>query len=42
MDPERCGEVFELVLGELERLAAQGFNASAIEAAVNSVEFTLR
>lgn len=42
VEPGRCGEVFDLVLTTLEGLQGSGFNASAIEAAINSIEFSLR
>ena len=35
-------QVEQLILSELERLAGTGFSATAIEAAVNSIEFSLR
>ncbi len=42
VDPGGCNEVFYLILSELAALHASGFNASAIEAAVNTIEFALR
>ena len=35
-------QVEELILGNLEQLAREGFSATAIEAAVNTIEFSLR
>ena len=35
-------QVESLILSQLEALAATGFSASAVEAAVNSIEFSLR
>ena len=35
-------QVESLIVSELEALATKGFSASAIEAAVNSIEFSLR
>ena len=32
----------ELILGNLEQLAREGFTPTAIEAAVNTIEFSLR
>ena len=37
-----CLQVEELILGNLEQLAREGFTSTAIEAAVNSIEFSLR
>lgn len=31
-----------LILGELERLEREGFSQTAVEAAVNTIEFSLR
>lgn len=42
VDPGGCNEVFDLILSELAALHSGGFNASAIEAAVNTIEFALR
>lgn len=38
----KCLQVIELILSELERLKTEGFTSSAIEAAVNGIEFDLR
>lgn len=35
-------QVEELILGNLEQLAREGFTSTAVEAAVNSIEFSLR
>ena len=35
-------QVEELILGTMEQLAREGFSSTAIEAAVNSIEFSLR
>ena len=35
-------QVEELILGTLEQLAREGFSSTAIEAAVNTIEFGLR
>ena len=35
-------QVEELILGNLEQLAREGFTSTAIEAAVNTIEFSLR
>lgn len=35
-------KVEALVLGELQRLEKEGFSATAVEAAVNTIEFSLR
>ena len=40
--PEDTGKVEELVMSELQRLAAEGFTQSSIEAAINTIEFSLR
>lgn len=37
-----CAQVEELVLSKLQELAKQGFSASATEAALNTIEFSLR
>ncbi len=42
MDPERSGEVEELILRTLERLVREGLPPELVEAAVNSTEFDLR
>jgi len=47
MAPMACvvaltAQVESLIISELEALAASGFSASAVEAAVNSIEFSLR
>jgi Zn-dependent M16 (insulinase) family peptidase len=39
---EDVGKVEQLILSELERLEKEGFTQSAIEAAVNTIEFSLR
>lgn len=40
--PENVEKVEELVMSELKRLSEEGFTADAIEAAVNTIEFSLR
>lgn len=40
--PFLVGQVEELIMTELERAAKDGFTSTAIEAAVNSIEFGLR
>lgn len=35
-------QVEELILGKLEECAREGFSATAVEAAVNTIEFSLR
>ncbi len=37
-----CGQVEDLVLSELEKLKNGGFSSTAVEAALNSIEFDLR
>lgn len=37
-----AAQVEQLVLSKLEELAASGFSSTAIEAAVNTIEFSLR
>ena len=37
-----CHQVEELVLSELEKLKKSGFTSTAVEAALNSIEFDLR
>ena len=37
-----CDQVEELVLSELEKLKKSGFTSTAVEAALNSIEFDLR
>jgi len=37
-----CVQVEDLVLGELEKLQKGGFSSTAVEAALNSIEFDLR
>lgn len=39
---EDAAQVEQLILSELERLEKEGFTQSAIEAAVNTIEFSLR
>lgn len=39
---EDAPKVEQLILSELERLEKEGFTQSAIEAAVNTIEFSLR
>ena len=39
---EDAGQVEALITAELTRLGQEGFSASAIEAAVNTIEFSLR
>lgn len=39
---EDAAKVEQLILSELERLEKEGFTQSAIEAAVNTIEFSLR
>jgi Zn-dependent M16 (insulinase) family peptidase len=40
--PGDAGKVEDLILGELARLGRDGFPAPAVEAAVNTIEFSLR
>eukprot|EP00798_Chlamydomonas_sp_ICE-L_P006877 gene6877-30852_t len=42
VDPANVPKVEALVLEELEKLKTNGFSASAIEAAINTIEFSLR
>jgi presequence protease len=42
IDPQRAAEVEALILTTLAQLAADGFSAEAIEAALNTFEFSLR
>jgi hypothetical protein len=42
IDPDRGGEVEALILSELKRLADEGIDRKAIEAAVNTLEFQMR
>lgn len=42
VDPANVDKVEELVLTKLRELAASGFTATAIEAAINTIEFSLR
>ena len=42
VDPARASEVEALVLSKLSELRASGFSASAVEAALNTIEFSLR
>ncbi|KAG2444514.1 hypothetical protein HXX76_001261 [Chlamydomonas incerta] len=42
VDPADADKVDALILTKLRELAASGFSASAIEAAVNTIEFSLR
>ncbi|KAK9805775.1 hypothetical protein WJX73_008308 [Symbiochloris irregularis] len=42
VDPPDAAKVEELILGNLEQLAREGFTSTAIEAAVNTIEFSLR
>lgn len=42
VDPANMNKVQELVLAKLAELAGTGFSAGAIEAAMNSIEFSLR
>ena len=37
-----CAQVEDLVLSELEKLKNGGFSSTAVEAALNSIEFDLR
>jgi len=42
VDPADVDKVDALILSELERLSVEGFPDSAIEAAINTIEFSLR
>lgn len=42
VEPANTGRVEALILATLERLAAEGFADDMVEAAVNTIEFTLR
>jgi Zn-dependent M16 (insulinase) family peptidase len=42
VDPANTGRVEALILETLERLAAEGFEDDMVEAAMNTIEFTLR
>ncbi|KAL3139941.1 hypothetical protein ABBQ38_004231 [Trebouxia sp. C0009 RCD-2024] len=42
VDPANAQKVEELVLSELEKLKTSGFTSTAVEAALNSIEFDLR
>ena len=42
VDPAQAQAVHALVVSTLERLAEEGFPASAVEAAINTIEFSLR
>lgn len=42
VDPSNVDAVESLVLKKLEELAQSGFTSSAIEAAINTIEFSLR
>ncbi len=37
-----AGKVEELILSTLKQLESEGFSQSAVEAAVNTIEFSLR
>ncbi|KAL0031729.1 hypothetical protein WJX79_003426 [Trebouxia sp. C0005] len=42
VDPANAQKVEDLVLSELEKLKTNGFSSTAVEAALNSIEFDLR
>lgn len=42
VDPANADKVEALIISKLEELATTGFSASAVEAAINSIEFSLR
>lgn len=42
MDPAKADLIEPLVLAKLQELATQGFSQSQVEAAINTIEFSLR